>query len=91
MRLRNRIVRSATLEALGTADGTPTAKLVDLYRQLATGGCGLLISGVVPVLPRNAGEMTWFSGQTAKQSMQSSQAARLGALTRNIALVPIRP
>ncbi len=49
MELRNRIIRSATLEGLCGVDGQPTAALIDLYRQLAAGGCGLLISGITYV------------------------------------------
>ena len=49
MELRNRLIRSATLEGMCGLDGKPTAALVDLYRRLAAGGCGLLISGITYV------------------------------------------
>ena len=49
MELRNRLIRSATMEAMCSTDGQPTAALVDLYRQLAAGGCGLMISGITYV------------------------------------------
>lgn len=49
MELRNRFIRSATLEGMCRTDGQPTAALVDLYRKLAAGGCGLLISGITYV------------------------------------------
>ena len=48
-------------------------------------------TGLEPGAPRSAGVMTWGSGQTAKQSMQSSQAARASALTRSRLLAPTRP
>lgn len=43
--IRNRLVRSATWEGMCGVDGRPTEKLCNLYRELAEGGIGLLISG----------------------------------------------
>jgi 2,4-dienoyl-CoA reductase-like NADH-dependent reductase (Old Yellow Enzyme family) len=43
--IRNRLVRSATYEAMATKDGNVTDKLVDLYETLAKGGVGLIITG----------------------------------------------
>jgi len=51
MALPNRLVRSATWEGMCTADGRPTEKLTDYYRQLALGGIGLIISGYTYVAP----------------------------------------
>lgn len=51
MNLRNRIVRSATWEGMCAPDGRPTAKLMNLYRQLALGGVGLIITGYTFVRP----------------------------------------
>jgi 2,4-dienoyl-CoA reductase-like NADH-dependent reductase (Old Yellow Enzyme family) len=45
LRLGNRLVRSATWEGLASEDGQPTAELIDLYRQLARGGIGLIVTG----------------------------------------------
>ena len=47
--LPNRIAKAAMSENLGTDDGAPTSALVELYRTLARGGAGLLISGNVVV------------------------------------------
>ena len=51
MRLRNRMVRSATWEGMCDPEGRPTGKLVDCYRDLAEGGIGLIISGYTVVVP----------------------------------------
>jgi 2,4-dienoyl-CoA reductase-like NADH-dependent reductase (Old Yellow Enzyme family) len=45
LKLDNRLVRSATWEGMCTEDGRPTAELVDLYRALAQGGVGLIVTG----------------------------------------------
>ncbi|MBL7222827.1 MAG: NADH:flavin oxidoreductase [Candidatus Brocadiae bacterium] len=41
----NRFVRSATGEGMCEADGAVTAALVDVYRALAVGGTGLIVTG----------------------------------------------
>jgi 2,4-dienoyl-CoA reductase-like NADH-dependent reductase (Old Yellow Enzyme family) len=46
----NRLVRSATFE-FGADDGRITPKIVELYRCLAEGGSGLIITGMYAVLP----------------------------------------
>ena len=43
--LKNRFVRSATWEGMAAEDGSVTAPLIDLYRTLADGGVGLIITG----------------------------------------------
>jgi len=45
MKLRNRLVRSATWEGMCGPDGRPSEKLINCYRDLARGGVGLIISG----------------------------------------------
>ncbi len=45
MTLRNRTVRSATWEGMCDPDGRPTEKLIELYRDLALGGAGLIVTG----------------------------------------------
>jgi len=45
MKLKNRLVRSATWEGMCDSDGRPTAKLIHYYKDLAKGGIGLIISG----------------------------------------------
>lgn len=43
--IKNRFVRSATYEGMASEDGKVTDKLVELYKNLAEGGTGLIITG----------------------------------------------
>ncbi len=45
IKMKNRIVRSATFEKMADDDGFVTDKLIDLYVNLAKGGVGLIITG----------------------------------------------
>ena len=45
VRLKNRIVRSATWEGMCDGEGNPTDRLINLYRALCRGGVGLIITG----------------------------------------------
>ena len=49
--LRNRLVRSATAEMMADEAGRPLPQLAELYRELARGGVGLLITGHMYVHP----------------------------------------
>ena len=51
MKLRNRVVRSATWEGMCGPAGEPTDKLMKCYRDLAEGGVGLIITGYTFVRP----------------------------------------
>ncbi len=55
MKMRNRIVRSATWEGMCAPDGRPTQKLIHYYEALARGGVGLIISGYTFVRPEGKG------------------------------------
>jgi len=45
MSLKNRVVKSATLENMATAEGMPTDATKRFYERLARGGTGLIITG----------------------------------------------
>ncbi|MCX8069040.1 MAG: hypothetical protein N2738_00890, partial [Thermodesulfovibrionales bacterium] len=45
LELKNRIVRSATYEKMADVDGFVTEQMIDLYKNLAIGGVGLIITG----------------------------------------------
>ena len=49
--LPNRLVRSATAERMADATGRPKPEMIALYRELARGGVGLIISGHMYVDP----------------------------------------
>ena len=51
MTLVNRFVRSATWEGMCEEDGRPTPRLASCYRDLASGGVGLIITGYAFVRP----------------------------------------
>ena len=54
--LKNRLMKSAMSEALGTADNHVTPGLVTLYDRWARGGAGLLVTGNIMVDRRALGE-----------------------------------
>ena len=51
MKLKNRLVRSATHKGMADQDGFPTQDLFRLYEHLAKGGIGLIITGYASVTP----------------------------------------
>lgn len=46
---KNRIVRSATWEAIANPDGTPSEQQLQIYKELAEGGVGTIITGFTSV------------------------------------------
>ena len=46
MELKNRLVRSATYEGMADENGFPTENLFELYKRLAQGGVGLILTGL---------------------------------------------
>ncbi|WP_418114742.1 NADH:flavin oxidoreductase [Vibrio scophthalmi] len=64
MTLKNRFVRSATWENLATEDGHMTEKLYDVYRELAEGEVGLIVTGYANIVEEekpNAGMMGMYN------------------------------
>jgi len=49
--VRNRLVRSATWDGMADAQGRVTDRMIDLYRGVAEGGVGVVISGYAFVRP----------------------------------------
>ena len=66
LRLPNRLVRSATAERMADANGVPRDQLETLYRELARGGVGLIITGHMYVHPSGKAhaEMTGIYSET---------------------------
>lgn len=65
--LKNKAVRSATWEGGANADGIPSDKQINLYKELAEGGTGLIITGYI--VPCTDGR------QTPGQMMLKDEAA----------------
>ena len=53
--VRNRILRSATAERRADKNGYPTEALAAFYEDLARGGAGTIITGMMPVLKDDTG------------------------------------
>jgi len=51
LELPNRLIRSATAERMADENGQPRPQLAEMYRQLAAGGVGLIITGHMYVHP----------------------------------------
>ena len=72
MRVKNRPVRSATWEALAADDGSIGDDTCEIYRELAKGGVGAIITGFTSVsaenLSRNiGGSSKLFTRRTARR------------------------
>ena len=67
MIVKNRLVRSATYEHMASEGGRVTHKLVKLYRTLAEGGVGLIITGAAYV-QLSGKSVPWHDGDIQRRS-----------------------
>ena len=64
LKLKNRLFRSATWDGLAKPDGALTEEIYDIYRELAEGGVGAIVTGLMDVSPYDlalAGNMRLYS------------------------------
>ena len=54
IKLKNRIIRSATTQGLGDKQGRPSDALAEVYTELCQGGVGAIITGLVAVQKNGA-------------------------------------
>jgi 2,4-dienoyl-CoA reductase-like NADH-dependent reductase (Old Yellow Enzyme family) len=81
LELPNRLIRSATAERMAYPDGRPRPELAELYRELAEGGVGLIITGHMYVHPSGKGhpEMTGIHSDELIPDLAELCAAAHGA------------
>jgi 2,4-dienoyl-CoA reductase-like NADH-dependent reductase (Old Yellow Enzyme family) len=77
IRLNNRIIRSATHEGLGDADGFPLKELADKYHKIARGGAGAIITGYMATQQdgKAIGNMRMFDDDRYIEAYQAINAA----------------
>jgi 2,4-dienoyl-CoA reductase-like NADH-dependent reductase (Old Yellow Enzyme family) len=78
---RNRFVRSATWEGMCDSDGRPTERLAELYRNLARGRVGLIVTGYTYILPEGKqmpGKMGIYTDRFAGEMKALAEAAHDG-------------
>jgi 2,4-dienoyl-CoA reductase-like NADH-dependent reductase (Old Yellow Enzyme family) len=85
LNLKNRLVRSATWEAMADGTGRPTPRLLRVYYDLAYGGTGLIITSATTI----AGDATRPPGMLAIPDDSSIPAFQELARTVHEAGVPI--
>ncbi len=74
MELKNRLVRSATVERMCDDGGLPTQDLYGLYGRLAKGGVGLIITGMTYVSPDGKTFPTGSAGIDTDESVAAWRA-----------------
>ncbi|MBI9087828.1 MAG: NADH:flavin oxidoreductase [Desulfobacterium sp.] len=56
LEIKNRLVRSATVEGLSMDDGAPRQRLIDITQEIARGGAGLIIAGTAYISHEGRGD-----------------------------------
>ncbi|MFO7963874.1 MAG: NADH:flavin oxidoreductase [Desulfobacterales bacterium] len=79
MTLKNRFVRSATIEGMADSDGSPGPKLKTLYRDLASGGIGLISTGACCTDPE------WIGA--SKGQLQLTEGTNLSAWAETASMI----
>lgn len=77
LKIKNRIIRSATWEGMCEQNGRPTQKLIDYYCTLVKGGIGLIISGYTYVRPdgkQQVGKMGIYTDDFAEDFKRLTRA-----------------
>lgn len=77
VKLKNRMIRSATWEGMCEQSGRPTQKLTDYYCNLVKGGIGLIISGYTYVRPdgkQSPGKMGIYTDDFAQDFKKLTRA-----------------
>lgn len=77
VKLKNRMIRSATWEGMCHQNGRPTQKLIDYYCDLVKGGIGLIISGYTYVRPDGKqlpGKMGMYTDASSEEFMRLTRA-----------------
>jgi 2,4-dienoyl-CoA reductase-like NADH-dependent reductase (Old Yellow Enzyme family) len=74
VRLKNRIIRSATFEGAADPNGFPTASYYSIYKKLATRGVAAVITGFTYILPEGR---AMHPGQAGCDSMEKLKAFSL--------------
>ena len=75
--LKNRIFRSATWEDMADKDGHVTDELIDVYRELAYGGVGTIITGMTTISPDDvslSGLMKFYDDMYIEQNKRLTDA-----------------
>lgn len=75
--LKNRLIRSATCDYQATEDGKLTPQILKLYQDLASGGVGMIVTGLFAVAPDavgTKGQLFLFDDTYTKEAARLAEA-----------------